>query len=198
MSARFDERELAVARVYAGATLDLAERAGRSEEVLRELEGVLEVLDRDPDFERALASPLVDAASRRDILEKAFRNRASDLVVNSLQVMNNKDRSRILRAFVEGYRREFEEKNGIVEVDVTSAEPLTEDERRRAEEVAAKWTGGRIRLVEIVDPEVIGGLVFKAGDQKLNRSIARELSIMKRALFERASHQIQNLAPAGE
>lgn len=191
MAGGFDERELAVGRVYAGAVLDLAERAGTAEVVLEELEGMSALLDRDPDFERALASPLVDADTRRDLVEKTLRNRASDLVVNSLQVMNDKGRLGLMRAFVESYRREFEDRNGITEVDVTAAEPLTAKQRQRAEQVASKWTGGSVRLVEIVDPGIIGGMVFKAGDRKLNRSVSRELDIMKTRLLERASQQIQ-------
>ena len=198
MSGGFDERELAVARVYAGVVLDLADGAGAGDSVLDELEGLKELLDRDANFERALASPLVDAEARRGMLEKTLRGQASDLLVNSLQVMNNKGRLGLLRALIEGYRREYEEKNGITEVDVTSAEALTAEQRARAEEVARKWTGGTVRLVEIVDPSILGGMVFRAGDRKLNRSVARELDIMKARLLEVASHRIQSQASAGE
>jgi len=198
MSGGFDERELAVGRVYGGVVLDLAVKAGTADAVLEELSGLKALLDRDPDFERALASPLVDADTRRGMLEKALRNRASDLVVNSLQVMNAKNRLGLLRAFVEGYRLEFEEEKGITEVDVISAEPLSAEQRVRAEKVASKWTGGVARLVEIVDPEVIGGMVFRAGDRNLNRSVSRDLAIMKTRLFERASQQIQDQTAQSE
>jgi F0F1-type ATP synthase delta subunit len=102
----------------------------------------------------------------------------------------------LLRAFIEGYRLEFEALKGITEVDVVVAEPLSSEQRDRAQKKAEKWTGGKVRLVEIVDPEIIGGMVFKAGDRKLNRSVSRELSIMAGRLFDRASEHIQNLTPA--
>lgn len=198
MSGGFDERELAVGQVYAGAVLALAAEAGVADSVLEELEGINSLLDRAPKFEDAIASPLVDTETRRELLEKTFRDKTSDLVVNSLQVMNNKGRLGVLRAFIEGYRREFEHKNGITEVDVTTASELSADQRKRAEEVASGWTGGPVRLVEIVDPEIIGGMVFRAGDRKLDRSVVRELEIMKARLFERASHQIQGQASVEE
>ncbi len=193
MSGGFDERELAVARLYAGATLELAEAAGASESVLEELALVGELLDRDPNIESALSSPLVDTEVRRELLETALRGRASDLVVNSLQVMNRKGRLGLLRAFIEGYRREFEAMRGITEVDVVIAEPLSTEQRARAQQVAEKWTGGQVRLVEIVDSEIIGGVIFKAGDRKLNRSVSRELDIMASRLFDCASGHIQDL-----
>ncbi|MCP4200918.1 MAG: ATP synthase F1 subunit delta [bacterium] len=193
MSGGFDERELAVARLYAGATLQLAETAGASESVLEELTGLGELLDRDPRFELALSSPLVDVDVKRELLETAFRNQASDLVVNSLQVMGRKGRLSLLRAYIEGYRQEFEAMRGITEVDIIVAEPLSPAQRKRAQQVAEKWTGGQVRLVELQDPEVIGGMVFRAGDRKLDRSVARELDAMAGRLFERASEQIQSL-----
>ena len=198
MSSGFDERELAVARVYAGVVLELALQAGSADTVLAELEGLKALLDSDPHFERTLGSPLVDADTRRNMLEKGLRGQTSDLLVDSLQVMNKKGRLGLLRSLVEGYRREYEEKNGITEVSVTTAQPLSDEQRDRAEQVASKWTGGAVRLVETVDPAVIGGMVFRAGDRKLNRSISRELDIMKARLFERASQQIQKRASAEE
>ena len=68
MTSGFDERELAIARLYAGATLKLAEAAGASESVLEELAGLAELLERDPNIERALSSPLVDSEVRRELL----------------------------------------------------------------------------------------------------------------------------------
>jgi len=198
LSSGFDERELAVARVYAGVVLELALQAGSADTVLAELEGLKALLDSDPHFERTLGSPLVDADTRRNMLEKGLRGQTSDLLVDSLQVMNKKGRLGLLRSLVEGYRREYEEKNGITEVSVTTAQPLSDEQRDRAEQVASKWTGGAVRLVETVDPAVIGGMVFRAGDRKLNRSISRELDIMKARLFERASQQIQKRASAEE
>lgn len=192
MSGGFDERELAVSRLYAGAMLQLAEEAGSSESVLEELAGVGELLDRDPNVERALSSPLVDAEIRRELLEKTFRNRASDLLVNTLQVMNRKGRLRLLRTFIEGYRLEFEAMKGITEVAVAVAEPLTSAQRERAQEVAEKWTGGQVRLVEAIEPDIIGGMVFRAGDRKLNRSVSKQLEVMAGRLFEVASEQIHS------
>jgi F0F1-type ATP synthase delta subunit len=57
--------------------------------------------------------------------------------------------------------------------------------------VAEKWTGGEVRLAEVVDPEIIAGMIFRAGDRKLNRSLSHELEIMAARLLERASDQIQ-------
>lgn len=196
MSKRFDERDLAVGRLYAGALLELAEKDSVAESVLEELAGIEEVLDRDPKVEGALSSPLVDTDLRRKMVETTFRGRASDLVVNTLQVMNQKGRLGLLRALIAGYRLEFEALRGITEVDVVVAEPLSDEQRARAQKTAEEWTGGKVRLVEIVDPEIIGGMIFRAGDRKLNRSVSRELDIMAGRLLERASEQIQNLTSA--
>lgn len=193
MTGGFDERELALARLYAGATLGLAEAAGSSESVLEELAEVRKLLDRDPNIERALSSPLVDADLRRELLERSFRGRASDLVVNTFQVMNRKGRLSLLRAFVEGFRLEYEAMKGITEVDVVVAERLSPEQSARARKVAEKWTGGPVHLIEKVDPEILGGMIFQAGDRKLDRSVSRELDIMTKRLFERASEQIQNV-----
>lgn len=194
---RFDERELAVASLYGSATLALADRDGRAEQLVEELNGLARLLDRDPAIERTLASPMVEAEARRGLVEKAFRGRFSDLLVNALQVMNRKGRLGLIRAFVESCRRQYEAMQGITEVEIVTARKLSEAQRHDTEEVAASWVGGRVRLVEKVDPEIVGGMVLKTGDRKLDRTVARALEGMGDRLRERASQQVQSLA-AGE
>ncbi len=188
---RFDERELAVARLYAGSALGLA---SDPEALLEELAGIGELLDRNPDVEAALASPLVDAAARRSLVETAFRGRLDDVLVNTFQVMNRKGRLGLLRAFIEGFRLELEAAQGLTEVEVVTATGLSDAQRRRTEEVAASWVGGKVRLLEEVDETVLGGMMLKAGDRKLDRTVARELETVGERLFERASQKVQELA----
>ncbi len=190
MSTGIDERELAVANLYAEAILGLAKAGGTEDELLGELEGTVELLDRDPDIELALATPLVDAESRRETIERAFRGRASDLLVDSFQVMNRKGRLVLLRALAEAYRKALEKAKGVVEVRVATAVPLSAENRRRTEELAARILDATPRLVEAVDPDLLGGMVVQVGDRKFDTSVSRELSTLGERLFERSSQEL--------
>lgn len=184
------EKDLAVARVWADSLFALAAESGREDELLGELEGLVELLDRQPVLETLLASPAIDTEAKRVLLESALRGRASDLLVDALQVMRRKGRLILLRAVAQSYRSEWLERRHKVEVRVTSAVALSEPLREALRLAAAERTNRQPILVERVDPELLGGLVVAIGDEKIDSSVASELEAMKVALLDRASREL--------
>ncbi len=185
-----NDRELSIAGVYSKAMLDLAEQQGEADSLLEELQGLVEYLDRNPELARFLASPLVDDEDRARVLEKAFRGRASDLLLDSLQVVNRKGRLALLRDIVASYRSEHRKLRHQVEARVRTAVPLTEALRARVRESVTRHTGQQPILIETVDPSVIGGIVIEVGDEKIDGSVAHKLRELGRNLELRASQEI--------
>jgi F-type H+-transporting ATPase subunit delta len=197
--ASVDDRELALGRIYAKAMLDLAEERGEADALLDELAAVVEYLDRDPDFERFLASPLIDEKDRAASVETLLRGRASDLLVDALQVINRKGRLGALRAIAEAYRQEHRDLRGLVDVYVKTAVPLTGPLRERLAAAVVRFTGKRPDLFERVDPAILGGMVVDVAGQKIDASVAARLREMGAALARRASEEIfRRRAGAGE
>ena len=188
--ARLDEQQLAVAGVYARALLTLAVERDEADRVEAELAELADMLDSSPDLASFLASPLVDLKARGAVLDRALVGRASELVVNTLQVMNGKGRLELLPALAEAYRLENEGRRGEVDVEVTTAVELTDELRQRIAAAASRFAGRTARLVETVEPELLGGLVLKVGDRKIDSSLARQLHGARQSLFERASQEL--------
>ncbi len=188
--AKANDREMSIARIYSKAILVLAEQQGAADSLLEELQGLVEYLGRNSELERFLASPLVDDEDRGTVLEKAFRGKTTDLLLDSLQVVNRKGRLSLLRAIVEGYRDEHRKLRGMVEARVRTAVPLNDALRARVRESVARHTGLQPVLVEKVDPALIGGIVIEVGDEKIDGSIAHKLSQLGKALELRASQEI--------
>lgn len=185
-----NDREQSIARIYSKAMLDLAEQQGEADSLLEELQGLVEYLGRNPELEQFMASPLVDDEDRGKVLEKAFRGHTSDLLLDSLQVVNRKGRLSLLRAIVEGYRTGHRELRGMVEARVRTAIPLSDALRARVRESVARHTGRQPVLIEKVDPALIGGIVIEVGDEKIDGSVSHKLSELGKALELRASQEI--------
>ena len=194
--ARIDDRNLGLGRLYAKALLDLAEERGNADELLDELTDLAGYLEGNPELVNHFGSPLVEGADRARTLEKAFRGRASDLLVDALQVINRKGRLGSLRAISEAYREELRDRRGQVDVHVRTAVPLTADLRARLSESLARFTGLQPALIEKVDPSVIGGLVVEVAGTKIDTSVASRLKGLGAALERRASEEIHRGASA--
>ncbi|MFY9820465.1 MAG: ATP synthase F1 subunit delta [Thermoanaerobaculia bacterium] len=187
---KVDDRDLAVGRLYAEAILALAEERGQSDALLDELKDLVEFLDQNPKVEHFLASQMVDEPGRARVLDELFRGKASELLLDALQVINRKGRLGQLRAIVEAYRAALRDKRGWVDVHVRTAVPLDDAQRNRLQQVLAASTGRKPTLIEKLDPALLGGLVVEVEGKKFDASVASRLQDLSEALLARASREI--------
>lgn len=194
--ASVDDRALALGRVYGVPLLDLGEEQGQADDLLGELQEVVRLLDGDPTIEDFFASPLVDADDRRQVIEKVFRGKASDLLVDALQVVNRHGRLGFLRAIAEAYRLAYRDRRGLVDARVRTAVPLDEVLRASLRQAIARFTGKQPTLDEKVDPALLGGMVVEVAGTKIDGSVASRLRDLSAALEQRASQEIHRGAQA--
>ena len=182
------EEALEIADVYAAALFDLARQAGCVPEVRGELEGLVRLEKTEPAFASFMRSYAVDDDKRQASLETMFRGKLSDIVLNTLQVMNEHGRAGLLPALLRCYVLWKEHAAGQSEGTATSAVML-DDVHKKALESWAATISGRKPLVEyVVDPEVIGGLVVQIGGYRFDHSVRRHLQGARAKLLQRSSH----------
>ena len=188
--AGFSVKGLAIARVYGAAMIELAEAKGDVDGLLDELEDLAGQVERQDELRSFVTDPTIDMASRARTLDKLFRGRYTELFVDSLQVLNQKGRLGLLGAVAIAYRAARDDRQGCVEVHVQTATALTDDLRARIKAVAAKRSGKEPRLVETVDPSLLGGVVMRIGDVKYDASVATKLKRLRDELLDRAAREI--------
>ena len=188
--ANVDSREAGVAAVYARAMLELAAAQGQEDELLAELHDLSRTVEDDAELATFLASPLVSGEARAEVLEKVFRRRASDLLVDSLEVINRKGRLGLLPAIAAAYRGEYRELRGLVDVRVTTAVPLNEAQRASLSRAVAGFTGKQPELIEHVDPSILGGLMVEVAGEKIDSSLATRLHDVGTSLAQRAAQEL--------
>lgn len=187
---RFDDQELSLAKVYALSFLALAKERGELERIGEELREFGSWLEVDPGVAHFLSSPMVDEDRRRDLLEKALRGRASDTFVDALQVMNRNGRLSLVEAVAQAYHTLYEEHLGRVEAFVRTAAAISPAHQTRLRDVIARRTGKEVDLVIDLDESLIGGLVVRINDEKLDASVARKLAGMADNLTKRAAREV--------
>ena len=176
-----------MARIYARSAFALADQQGAAESLQDELEELVKQLDKEPALENFLTSPLVEIGERQQMLDRLFAGQMSEILLDTLQVMNRKGRSGLVRALAEAYRQEFEERTGRVTVTVRTAVALSESLRQQLLEATSRFTGREASLMETVDESLIGGMILLVGDQKIDSSVAKELRQLEAQFLDRAS-----------
>ena len=188
--AKPSDQELALARVYSAAILDLAEAKGEADSLLAEMLDLSAYLAKHPEFDAFFRSPMLDVDAREKSIERIFRGKASDLLVDSLQVLNRKGRLGLYRTIAEAYRLSHQTLRGRAEVRVTTAVPLNRKLRARIKGFADEYTGKDAVLVETLDESILGGMIVRIGDRKLDGSLVAKLRTLGESLVERASREV--------
>jgi F-type H+-transporting ATPase subunit delta len=192
-AATFGVDEQRVARVYAEALLNAADRRQQADEVLTDLEGLVrEVFTTDPQFEAFLSSSAIGRERKAEAIRKAFEGRAAEVFVNFLLVLNDHQRLDLLRPIAAAYRELRDERARRVRVRVDAAAPLAEDQRRRLEADLREAFRLEPVLDVRVDPELLGGLTVRVGDWLYDASVRSRLDALKQELIARSSHEIQS------
>ena len=73
----------------------------------------------------------------------------------------------------------YNDKLGLLEVTAVTAQPMTEELRKRLTDKLSKTTGRRIVLTEQVDKSIIGGIVVRYGNTELDSSVKTRLDKLK-------------------
>jgi len=186
-----DQTGSAIAAVYARALLELARASGDQAAVAEELAELVGLAEKSAEFAHFLTADTIDGEARRASLEKMFRGRMIDVVVDTLQVLNRKQRMGLVLELARQYRLALEAVEHRVEVEVTTPVALSDALRLGLVEALRKRTGSEPVLTEHLDERLIGGLVVRVGDEKLDFSVATQLRGLQRAMLNRGAAELQ-------
>jgi F-type H+-transporting ATPase subunit delta len=123
-------RTTAVGETYAAAILPLAIARKEACSTLEELERAAAELEQVEDFGIWIAHPGVPLAKKLELMESAFRHHVSDLTCDVLLVICRHRRLGRLGEIVQALRRRLDEAQGRISVQVISAKPLDDADRR--------------------------------------------------------------------
>lgn len=100
-------------------------------------------------------------------------------VVNFLKILCEEDLLGELSGCLEAYRERYNADHGIMEATVTSAVPLSAEEREKLLNKLQAKTGKLIRLTEKTDPSVLGGLRLDLAGERLDGTVQRRLELLR-------------------
>lgn len=172
----------ALARLYASSLFDLVNTRGGHqaiEETAGELEDILELARNDASFAEFLSSRILATSDRSRAIKSIFQNRVSDLTYRFLQVLNEKGRLAHLPSIAAAFDQMFQTAFGRVEVDIYTADPLSQQELEAVRARLADSLAKEPVIHPYIDPSMIGGLRIQIGDRLIDASVSSRLRRLK-------------------
>ena len=168
-------RSKKLARRYAQALGELAHEGGVLQEVESELISVQRALGEEQGFRRALESENVGTEEKSKLVREAFGGHLSRLTLNFLLLVISKRRESDLYDMIEEFKAYADEKRGIVEVELTTAQKLEEDQSQEISAKLSQVLGKQVRLTTREDQDLLGGIVARIGDMVMDGSVKTRL-----------------------
>ncbi|MEM7775059.1 MAG: F0F1 ATP synthase subunit delta [Pseudomonadota bacterium] len=170
---------------YASALFELAKDENRIDEVEQHLTDLQALLDDSEDFTRLVRSPIYSADEQIAAISAIMDHAGiSGLAANFVKLIARNRRLFALADMISVFRKLAAQARGEVEADVTSAAPLTDEQRQTLAERLRVAIGRDIQLNTTVDPSLLGGLVIKVGSRMIDSSLRTKLATLKMRMKE--------------
>ena len=181
-----------LAKVYAQAIIEAADRKQCRREVLDELSSIVhEVLPKVPKARLIFDSPKITPDEKSAILNRICAGRALPTTLHALHVLARHGRLGILLQVVAAANRHADDLEGRRQATFTTAVPLDSTEQGQVIAAVEQAVGASVSPTFVVNPELIGGLIVRVADTVYDHSVATGLQRLKARLKQRSIHEIQ-------
>ncbi len=144
-----------------------------------ELFAIGRVVASDAELELALGSKLGAADQKLALVDRLFAAKASEPTLTIVRHLVEQPRG---RSFREALRRAsfiVADESGSAIAIVTSATPLPPRQRERLERSLEERYGRAVRVNEVVDPAVVGGVRVQVGTDVIDGTVAARLTDLR-------------------
>ena len=177
------DRKLAVR--YARALYAVFPDPAQNEPIARLLTRLASTLEADRALRDRMLDPAIPRATRSEALTSvAGRAGLPQGVSNFLNTLVNNNRIAAIPSIAAVFEEMREEAMGVVPAEITTAAPLSGEQRQRASAAVQKLTGRKVRLTCSVEPGLIGGAVTRIGSTVYDASLRTQLSQLRRRMAE--------------
>ena len=177
-------RDETIARNYAEALFELAERHEGVEAFGTGIEMVARLIDENDDFRRFLETPRIAVEEKKAVVRTAFGEELPAKLVNFLMITLDKRRQRLLRLIAREYMGLMDQHFNRVHVEVTLARRLDESSMQEMENRLTAALGKTVLPHVRIKPGILGGAIFRTGDMIYDGSLRRRLEGMRRRLMK--------------
>lgn len=175
---------LQLANKYAHAVFLLAKEENKLEEYRTELKQLSQYWTQVPELGAYFANSSVPLPAKKEVAEKIIQSEGcSAMVGNFLRLLIDKGRTSLIPEIVRSYENYANEELNILVADVTTARPLESSLAGKLTKRLAELTGKSIQIRPHLKPEMIGGVIVRMGDRRIDGSLVTRMQALKEKLL---------------
>jgi F-type H+-transporting ATPase subunit delta len=175
--------DTSVAKRYAVALFQIAKEQNLLDTFEEELRAIKEVFSNNDDLQVFLQHPKVTAEAKKKLIGEAFEN-TSIQVRNTLLLMADRHRTDVIAQMAVDFIELINEERSVADALVYTVRPLTDSELDAVSAAFAAKVGKKtLRIENIVDRSVLGGIKLRIGNRIFDGSVSGKLERLERELL---------------
>ena len=168
---------------YASALYELASESKCVDEVLDDLLTIKKYINQSNDFNLLISNPIIASSEKLKIIQKILSyNTINTLTSRFIQVISSNKRINFLSEIIAKYNSINNKKRGNVIADITSAEELSEEQKKGIKDQLSSILGEKLSLNFKIDNKIIGGLIVKVGSIMIDSSLNSKINKLEIAM----------------
>jgi F-type H+-transporting ATPase subunit delta len=180
-----------IASVYAASLLEVCDKQGGNalaEACSSELLSFAEIIRADKRLAEFLKTPIIGNKARQVALDKAVKGKVSDLVYRFIMVVSAHGRAGRLADIADAFDALLQARLGRVEVDMYTVTGQAAPDVVATVKGGVKEAFGKDAVIhQYADPNMIGGVKLRIGDQLIDGSVETQLRNMRDAVAARGT-----------
>jgi F-type H+-transporting ATPase subunit delta len=172
----------AIARRYAEAIFGLALKQNTLDRTLEDVQGIAQLFSKHT-LAYLLREPRIPAQRKETVLREALSSRVQPMSLNLALLIVQRGLVDLMPNIAAELQQMILDHKNQAMAEVTTAAPMDEKQQALVKQALEQRTGKTILLQTRVNPEILGGVVARVGDQVIDGSVQQRLQILRRQLL---------------
>jgi F-type H+-transporting ATPase subunit delta len=169
------------ARRYAEAAFEIGRADGTLDAWERDMATIGTTM-RHAELRSLLLHPAVPFADKERVLRRVMGRGVAAAPINLVLLMVRRGRPGAIDRMIERFTELLRRQRGIALAEVRTALPLGDGQRAELAVRLRALTGSQVEMDETVDPDLIGGIAVRIGDQLYDASVRSRLERLRERL----------------
>jgi F-type H+-transporting ATPase subunit delta len=166
---------------YSRALFESAIEKKLLEKVAGDMQFVLDLCSV-PEAKELLSNPVIKPSRKREIFTKLMGEKVEKITLSLISLVVTNGREAYLPAIAREFIRQTRVHKGVTELVLTTAVKPDPSVKEKISALVEEAYKTRTELIEVIDPDIIGGFILKIEDNYLDASVRNKLRKIEKQL----------------
>ena len=133
-------------------------------------------------FIKLLSNMALSKEERVKIADDTFRGQIHEYLLNFIKILVERGAMYEFPECVKAYQECYNREHRVVEAEVTTAKPLTEEQKEKLLQRLKEMSGREVVIKEKIDPSILGGVLLQMDGKRYDNSVLYRLKTIRQAI----------------